>query len=632
MTARVVLLGLVLVPLQAFWTVHMELVRDGIFPSVLSLLFTVVFLLFVVCLANLAVRRVAPRLALRGDELLALYIVLAAGASLTGCDVGQTLVHLVGAPYRLATPENAWSLHFHRYLPSFLHLDDAAVLEGFYEGASSFYQWRITRFWLGPIANWMIFCGLMLLAMLATNVLVRRQWVEHERLTFPIVQVPLGMTLQPGFWSHRGLWWGFAVAASIDLVNGLNALVPWVPRIPCKQFILLGTLTSSKPWTAVGWWPVTAYPFAMGIGFLMPLEMNFSCWFGLLLWKAQKVVAMQLGVDTGWLQALYQAEQVSGVWLAVLLFAAWSGRHHWRAMWHGLWRGETAAARVEPFGVRTWAALAVVGWAGMIVFGARSGMSAGFAAAYFTVYLGFSLALTRMRAEFGPPCHDLFGAGPDRTFITWLGGRGIAPRNLASTAVFYWLSRESPRSHPMPPQLESLFLASGGRLSLARVAPAIWLFGCLSALVTFWAVLHFGYDLGSQAKFRGPATWFASEGFNRLDAWLVSPPEPQAGPRIAMVAAFVLSLLCLVLRTRWLGFGFHPAGYAISSWWAINLLWFPLLIAWATKLVIFRYFGGRAYRHARWFFIGLILGEFVVGSLWQLAAMIWRTTTYAFWI
>jgi hypothetical protein len=54
-----VALGLLLLPVNIYWTVYMELVRGGIWPTVQTLLFTAVSTLFVVVLANAAAAHAA---------------------------------------------------------------------------------------------------------------------------------------------------------------------------------------------------------------------------------------------------------------------------------------------------------------------------------------------------------------------------------------------------------------------------------------------------------------------------------------------------------------------------------------------------------------------------------------------
>ena len=65
--------------------------------------------------------------------------------------------------------------------------------------------------------------------------------------------------------------------------------------------------------------------------------------------------------------------------------------------------------------------------------------------------------------------------------------------------------------------------------------------------------------------------------------------------------------------------------------WSMSLLWMPLFIAWVVKLVILRFGGLRLYRQALPLFLGLILGEHVVGSIWSLIGIFGGFKTYVFW-
>jgi hypothetical protein len=57
----------------------------------------------------------------------------------------------------------------------------------------------------------------------------------------------------------------------------------------------------------------------------------------------------------------------------------------------------------------------------------------------------------------------------------------------------------------------------------------------------------------------------------------------------------------------------------------------PLLIAWIIKTLLLRYGGLRAYRRALPFFLGIILGECILGSLWTLIGIALDVPTYSFW-
>jgi len=635
-SGRAVALGLLLIPLENYWIIGMELVRGGIWPTVLTLLFTAVFFVFILAVVNVPIRRFFPAWAFTQGELVTIYCLLAIGASVAGCDVMQTLVFILGAPYHFTSDANRWDIKFVRYLPSWATVSDKTALKGFYEGSTTLYRPEHFLPWLIPIACWMGFLAVMLMTMFCINAILRRQWVDSERLTFPIVSLPLAITRQdnPPFFRQKALWLGFGIAAAIDILNGLHFLYPNIPEIPCKQAVDLGPLLVNKPWNAVGWTPLTFYPFAIGIGFLMPLDLSFSCWFFFWVWKAERVVASMYGWEVPWAGGPASIQQLSGVWIGMLVFALWIGRKYLkeafrRALGRGGQRAEDAE---EPLSYRAAFLGAGLGCLGMIAFAIALGMAAWVAVSYMVIYLGLSVALTRIRAETGPPVHDMFAAGPDQILTTLLGPQRFDTRSLTAMTLFYWLNRESCRSHPMPHQLEGFKIARVARLSARQLMIAMFAAGLTGGLATFWAVLHEAYRLGAEIRFEGPATWFATEGFARLDTWLTSPPRTTPGMIFGMIFGFFFAIVLLALRLRFLWFPLHPVGYAISNWWAIHLVWCPLAIAWLVKLLILRYGGLKTYLRILPFFLGAILGEFVVGALWQLIGLFGRFTTYAFWI
>ena len=62
----------------------------------------------------------------------------------------------------------------------------------------------------------------------------------------------------------------------------------------------------------------------------------------------------------------------------------------------------------------------------------------------------------------------------------------------------------------------------------------------------------------------------------------------------------------------------------------MNLFWVSLMMAWLIKLCLIRYAGMQSYRKAMPFFMGLILGEFAVGSFWGLYGCLTQKPMYNF--
>lgn len=135
-----------------------------------------------------------------------------------------------------------------------------------------------------PAATWIGFTIVLLGVMIAINALVWRRWNDEEKLTYPLLELPLQLT-RPGFelvgkqlLGNRLLWVGFLLAGGIDLLNGFAYLYPAVPSLHVTMVDLTPKL-STLPWRAMGWSVVAVYPFAIGLGYMMPKDFLFSCWF-----------------------------------------------------------------------------------------------------------------------------------------------------------------------------------------------------------------------------------------------------------------------------------------------------------------------------------------------------------------
>src|SRR5205085_1377968 len=98
-----------------------------------------------------------------------------------------------------------------------------------------------------------------------------RAWSEDERLTFPLVALPIEMTggehETGGFFRNRLMWWGFAVAAVYNLGNILHALNPPIP--PFGKEVDFSPALTNPPWNAL--LPFSFYfrPEMIGLGYLI---------------------------------------------------------------------------------------------------------------------------------------------------------------------------------------------------------------------------------------------------------------------------------------------------------------------------------------------------------------------------
>jgi len=628
---RAVLFCVILAPFHTYWLIHLEIVRGAGFSSTVSLFFNVILTVVLLVAINVPLRRFLPRHAFTRAELITVYIMLSLVTCLCSIDMMKPLICLMPYAKEYATPENRWEQLFFRYLPERWIVSDPGAVKAYYEGGTTFYRAEFVHAWLGPVLLWVGFIVVLTSVMLCLNVLIRRRWMDHERLTYPVALLPFEIT-EPtgGIFRQRALWLGFAVAGAYDLLNGLHSLWPVVPAWNMQDFYL-DPYVRTAPWSAIGWTPLTLFPFVVGMGYLLPVELLMSFWLFFGVWKLEKVGAQAMGLPLGRHQWPFLDEQALGCYMAIVGFALWAMRHHLREVLRECLSGRGRVFPGDPFSYRVAFWGAVLGFAILVGFLLQAGMPVWASVAFFVLYYLIALCITRMRAQFGPPVHDLHFVGPDQTLTSVLGSRAFSTRSLTAFTYLYWFNRAY-RSHPMPHQMETLKMCQRAEIAPRGIAASMVIAVAVGALAHFWSYLHIAYDLGAARKMTGWGTYgYAREAFARLEGWLLAPSAPNAQIIGATLWGFVSTLALMGLQSRVVWLPLHPLGYAISNGWSAHWTYSSLSVAWVLKTVISRYWGHKGYLNSLPFFLGLILGEFVVGGLWTVVGTVTGLPTFCFW-
>jgi len=630
---RAILIGLGLIPLAGMWIFGGEMggaVQRYTFATWAAPFYNAVYILLVLSLVNLPLRKHWPAASLNGLELLTIYAMVSVGSALISSDLQGILVTLMGYPTYFADASNHWDRLFSGALPGWLMVTDKSAMVGFYNGNSTFFTPEHYLVWLKPIVAWTFFIYALIFMMMCANAILRKAWIERERLTFPIVALPMAMAEQPeAFFRNRLMWIGFAIAGGITLLNGFAYLYPNVPYIPIKRVDY--QIASSGPLLALGSVRVAFYFFAITLGFLMPLDLSFSVYFFYILFKLEALVVNMMGTPPG-SGFPYQSSQAFGAYMAIFCAAVWGLKGHLKHVWEVAFRKpDPQADGDEPIRYRT----AVIGFGlsslVLLIFAKLAGMSPLVAIAFFTIYLALVVVITRIRAEFGFPVTDLNGAEADRLLVRLTGEGALDRTTLGALSIFYWFNRVY-RSNPMAHQLEAMKMAGPDGAAQRAMFRAILLAAMIAVPLCFLVYLNGFYHYGAAtAKFNGWATGYGSEMCRRLDGWLNSPKLPQTGEKGATVFGFGLAMLLAALRRRFVAFPFHPLGYAVANSWGVMNLWLPIMIGSWCKAFTLRGLGLSGYRKAIMLFFGLMLGEFAIGCSWTLYGLIRGIPTYDFW-
>lgn len=638
-----ILLGALLIPPASLWVAAMEEVYGGR-PTYLSIFFHAVLILIAVFACNSLLQMVAPRRALNRMEILVLYVMIGVSSGIVGEQYMAVLIPSLADPFWYADDINRWRMRLFPHLPTYAMVSDPVAVRNLYEGSSSFYLRENFLPWLGPGLLWAGFVAVTQLMCLGLNVLMRRQWTDYEKLSFPLVEIPMNITTRGAIslWRNRLFWAGFILAGTIDLINGLHFHWPMIPAFNVKLHYITFPARWSSALTSMY---SSFYPFIIGLSFLLPVDLIFSIWFFFFVSRGERLLFSALGYRSvyPWGTSVVSSppavlEQSIGAYLAIVAFALWAARRHLRTVWAAI-SGAASPATGGAGGTISRAEVREYQWALALLAGgfllttwfANSlGMPVILGFFYIFFYLALNAAIAKMRAEAGIPTHGFHMAGPDRLLLTMVGPRGMSVRQMSAWALFSGLNR-SYTGTPMPHQLEGMKMGEMLGAEPSRITFAEALATVIGSVASVWALLHLCYRHGVEHHMLGPVQWMSRRGWKMLDSWMNTPTSPNWGGLAGIIFGVFFASFLTLMRLRFVWWPFHPMGYALAPDWTVGTIWIPMMIGWAAKSTIMRYLGPRTYRAAIPFFLGLVLGEFVVGGAWEVLAMILGEPQYAFW-
>ena len=603
----VLVLGSILIILTCYWIISAEnrvvweLTDFSVFPTVL---FTFFLLALIVPLLKKIFKSFAPT----SSELAFTYIMVSVATALAGHDIIRQLVPMIVNAGWFATPENEWAELFFRFMPTWLTITDRGILQGYFEGDDTFWQTHYLQAWLWPIMAWSGLVIVLLFMMLCVNIIIRKQWIDHEKLSYPLTTLPielLGNT--SSLFRNKLIWLGFGIAFGLEILAGLNYLFPAIPALKIKYQLYFG----ERPWNAMGRLPIYVYPFAIGFGYLMPLELSLSLWFFYLFWGVQRVFFSA----TGWTTAIgFQTEQRGGAWLGIGTLALVTSRRQILEVLGSVlsFRSKDRLHQIAVFGL-------MIGMILVLVFWYFAGLSPWVALGYFSIYLVLCIAMTRMRAELGPPTHELHNMHPDRIMLVFAGSRPLGTQNLTNTTLLSWLAYGY-RCHPMPHQLEAFKIGRHFRWHENRLVIALIVASIVGTIVSIVGHVALYYEY----RF---ARWGVGE-FNRLQSWIITPRAPNLLAIQHIAFGFFFTGALTLLKRQFLWWPFYPVGYAVGNGWAIGWMWFSIFLGWLFKQLLFTGGGVRAYRKALPLFLGFVFGQFLAGSLWSLLGIVLNVNMY----
>ncbi|HLJ57141.1 MAG TPA: DUF6785 family protein [Chthonomonadaceae bacterium] len=625
---RATLLAFLLAPATAYWSIDQGV--DVIF----SLMVPPTVMTLIIAAANMIVRRIAPKVALSEGELIIFYGMHTVIGAM--CAEWMMVINPYIHSYALFRSGNT---RFDTYILPYAHpwffvqAKDADKYIDFRNGGFSF-AYFLTRLplWWKFIGAWTTLVTFVCTAMLCVNSLMRDEWTNREKLSFPIIQLPMAI-VQAGagksqVWRSRFFVIPFVVMFAIDMINGFHFIYPSLPLINVRFIADLHTFTSGPPWNAIGWTPVGIFPYMCVIGFFMPTDLLFSCIFFFFFRKAEQVITYAIGFTEsagvfggGGLvpSAPYFSEQSWGAFLALFVTAAWVARGYLGEVWGEIVRGGSPDGQSVPHRVAFVGLLLSLG--GVAGIGLIVGIPLWMVAFATLLFLAFSIALTRMRAQIGAPSHEMAFMGPNQMLVDFVGTQALPHAGVSRMVTMFHFFNRIHRTHPMPHQLEAMKMGDSARLNQRALFIAIIMATVGGSVLGHCLNIYRGYHFGAQHEGGDTAGVVAT----LLEKH--QPPNPTA--ILFVVLGFAAVLALDFIRFRVPAFPLHPAGYALAMNFGLDYFWFGLIIVWIIKLFVERYYGLGGHSKLHQVALGIITAEFCAEAIWATYSMINHTATYS---
>jgi len=611
LTLRSVLLGTIMCVLIGivgpYWTFYLH-------ASLLFLDYSVggaIFLLFLLILVtNGILGPLWKPLALRPGELVVVTAMMLIAGGITTMGLTGYLIPNITAPYYLASPANNWEELLWPKLPAWLSPLDA---DGSPTSIMKFYTklkegepipWGP---WIKPLAMWGIFLAALYGCMISLMALVRKQWVDYERLSYPIAQVSEELCVTAARPWLRGsmlrsvlFWLGFAVPFLVGSFTALSAYFPTITR--------LKTSTAIKD---IGPIPLRIYlSFAvLGFTFLIPNRVAFSLWFlnlcSFAFRSLLKAYRLEMHENLGIYGASpypIMAHQGMGAMIVFVAASLWFARGHLKRVFQCAFGGSNNDYdATEPASYRSSLIILFVSLTVMAVWMWKAGLPIHYSCIFVLVAILIFFGLTRVVAQCGVSVTIAPTIAPAFMTSTFGGSNIVGKGIIALTMSWVWDS--DIRTSVMGSAAHAMYLAR-------RRARGLLVVLLLAAAVTFLTATVWTIRLGYVHGAANLDRWFFVGGPEATFEWglreiRASEPPNFTGYFWTAVGGGIMGLLIVAQRS----------------------------LFWLIKLLIVKVGGNKMYRRARRFFLGMIVGQFTVAGLWAIIDTITHTTGNSiFWI
>ena len=629
LTLRSVLLGLFLVVTLDVVAIYIRYIYHGSLMTY-SHVPMAMLICFILMMAGLSILAKLTTFQIQSTEWHVILAMGLIGATLPCFGHTGYLIGFISAPSYFATPENAWDRWLLPYVPNWLvPSNEGNAVAWFFEGLPQGGEipWGV---WALPMFWWFTMVVAAFVTLACTASILRRQWVDNERLVFPAMQPLMDMAGQPGdqegwlpaFTRSHLFWIGFAIAFGMIAWNCINYFLPGFPRFPIYR--------GRWYWIDRQFPPIRGFLglFTIFFSYFASLDVLLSIWLFDVLFIIEGGWLNQLGyraISPYYYRGAYSM-QTKGAFVVMVFSVFWVARSHLKDVaMKALGRapeiddsGEFISYRVAFFGT-------LGGMLYMYIWIVAIGFDPLYGALFIPSVIFCYVGTAKILADTGIP-YTNNPVGPWGLISMWLGSKGQSP----STMVAYRFSSiitSHFKALFLPALTHAGKVSEGARTNRRQLMTALSLAFVVSFVTCVTLILYLGYRDGAYNFNSWEITRAAERAFPRTVGAIKNPGNPffvkhpeEAG---FFGGGMAMMGLLIFLRHRFTWWPLHPVGLAISGSYLARRTSFTVFVAWLIKLVMLRVGGPAFYRKSRPLFVGLLVGYVVGVALSSAIDVVW---------
>jgi len=586
----------------------------------------VVFILILFSLGiNPLLKLFRPRWAFSQAELIVIWCIVAAGVGIPAFGLMHYMLPFLVAPFYFVGYDSNWAEAFYKHIPAELVPSkdpDSNIVMMFYEGRGNKpFPWDAMAAWVTPFLWWSVAIVAFFVMVFCITAIIRKQWVEYERLSFPLAQIPLEITAPPqegrlfnSLFRSPLTWVGAALPIGFWGLTILHTYFPSVPYMAERNLTLMGLLeqmfTGWKGWININF-------LALGIAFLLSADVSLSLWFFLILSNVQRAMRAKLGYVSGTND--FEIRQQVGGFIAFAAIVLWTMRRH---LWDVLRKAFLNAKDVDDsdngFSYR-FAVFGLIISSAVIIWWLWYFNCPVYVSLLFLVSGTIILiVLSRFIAQCGLVLvQTSLPAGPLSIVQDFMGDQAITHGGLAAVTFYQAPMFGDPREVLMPTLINNARVAEKSR-GIKKL-----FFAMLAAVIIAFAVSFFVH-VGTFYEYGQGIDTYATEIYPKvaMDRLASAIEHPKAafqfdklgtrGGIFHLAAGAGAFLLVYFLRARFYWWFLHPVGILTAHTMPLERLWLMFMLGWLCKSLAQKYARGPMMLKVKHFFLGMVVGDVMI--------------------